>query len=181
MTVYSSSNWIYAIENPKAAYMNYTPTLFDISNVFGSDVMVNWVATNVLAIWYVKPDTNPQIYDQAIQWAKMWSRMNKNYTIGELTLFFARCQAGKYFLGNRLDITRIGNVFEEKFKAERASELNRYISERTNAERERREMEDMANSVTYEEYKQMHPEFDPNGALAKLFGGDTSDIVHSHQ
>ena len=127
MQVYSSANWVYAIENPKGAYMNYTPTLFDISNVFGADTMVNWVATNVMAIWYVKPDNNPQIYDQAKAWAKMWSRMNKNYTIGELTLFFARCQAGKYFLGNRLDITRIGNVFEEKFKAERASELKQYI------------------------------------------------------
>ena len=100
MQVYSSANWVYAIENPKGAYMNYTPTLFDISNVFGADTMVNWVATNVMAIWYVKPDNNPQIYDQAKAWAKMWSRMNKNYTIGELTLFFARCQAGKYFLGN---------------------------------------------------------------------------------
>ena len=117
MQVYSSANWVYAIENPKGAYMNYTPTLFDISNVFGADIMVNWVATNVMAIWYVKPDNNPQIYDQAKAWAKMWSRMNKNYTIGELTLFFARCQAGKYFLGNRLDITRIGNVFEENLES----------------------------------------------------------------
>ena len=181
MAVYSSANWKYAIENPKGAYMNYTPTLFDIANLFGKEVMEQWVTTNVMAIWYVKPDTNPQVYDQAKAWAKMWARMNKNFTIGELTLFFARCQAGKYFLGNRLDITRIGNVFEEKFKAERASELNRYISEKTNAEREQRERDDLANSVTYEEYKQMHPNFDPNGALAKLFGGDTSDITHSHQ
>lgn len=181
MAVYSSANWKYAIENPKGAYMNYTPTLFDIANLFGKEVMEQWVTTNVMAIWYVKPDTNPQVYDQAKTWARMWARMNKNFTIGELTLFFARCQAGKYFFGNRLDITRIGYVFEEKFKAERASELNRYISEKTNAEREQREREDLANSVTYEEYKQMHPNFDPNGALAKLFGGDTSDITHSHQ
>ena len=69
MQVYSSANWVYAIENPKGAYMNYTPTLFDISNVFGADTMVNWVATNVMAIWYVKPDNNPQIYDQAKAWA----------------------------------------------------------------------------------------------------------------
>ena len=76
-----------------------------------------------------------------------------------------------------MDITRIGNVFEEKFKSERASELNRYISERTNAEREQREREDLANSVTYEEYKQMHPEFDSSGALAKLLNGDSSPIL----
>lgn len=181
MQVYSSSNWVYAIENPKGAYMNYTPTLFDISRIFGADVMVNWVATNVMAIWYVKPDNNPQIYDQAKAWARMWSRMNKNYTIGELTLFFARCQAGKYFLGNRLDLTRIGNVFEEKFKAERAVELNKYIFERTNAEREKREKEDIANSVTYEEYKALHPDFDQSGALARLLGGDTSEISHINQ
>lgn len=181
MTVYSSANWIYAIDNPRGAYMNYTPTLFDIANLFGKEVAEQWVATNVLAIWYVKPDNNPQIYDQAKAWARMWARMNKNYTIGELTLFFARCQAGKYFLGNRLDLTRIGNVFEEKFKSERASELNRYISERTNAEREQREKEDLANSVTYEEYKQMHSDFDQGGAIARLLGGDTSKVTHINQ
>ena len=172
MEIYSSKNWIYALDNPKGAYMNFTPTLLDISKMFGDKVMIEWVTRNVMAIWYVKPDTNPMIYQQTIAWANMWSRMNKHFTIGELTLFFARCQAGKYYLGNHLDLTRIGGVFEEKFKPERMVELNRYIAEKNNAERKRQEEEDALEVITYEQYKTLNPNFDPNGALARLLGGD---------
>ena len=172
MEIYSSKNWIYALDNPKGAYMNFTPTLLDISKMFGDKVMIEWVTRNVMAIWYVKPDTNPMIYQQTIAWANMWSRMNKHFTIGELTLFFARCQAGKYYLGNHLDLTRIGGVFEEKFKPERMVELNKYIAEKNNAERKRQEEEDALEVITYEQYKALNPHFDPNGALARLLGGD---------
>ena len=170
-TVYSEINWQYALENPEAAFLNYSPTIYDVMLIFDRNNIFDWVATNVLSIWMLKPDNDPFIYQQAKSWARLWTPMNKSYTVGELTLFFARCKAGKYNLGYKLDLTRLGNIFSEQFLKERHVEIETYRNNYEEAERERLRKEDEKLAISYEEYKKAHPNFDLSGKIKLLIEG----------
>ena len=134
--------------------MSYTPTLFDISSVYGEDIAVDWVTKSVCAIWFLKPDTNPLIYQQARRWAASFVAANSHYKIGEMMLFFARCNAGRYNLGYNLDVTRIGLAFEDVFKRERHEELARYENEEQEKKRDILK-EEMKKGVSWDEYVRM--------------------------
>lgn len=151
--------------------MNYSPTVRDLMEYFDRKDIVDWVVSNILCIWMLKPDSNPIIYQQALSWARLWLPMNKLYTVGELTLFFARCKAGRYDLGYKLDLTRLGNIFKKDFLAERSQEIEAYRSRFEAAERERQRQEDKEQAVSYDEYKKMNPDFDLSGKVKLLVKG----------
>lgn len=154
--------------------MNYSPTVRDVMAIFSRADIYEWVASNVLSIWMLKPDSDPFVYQQARQWSQLWTPMNKAYTVGELTLFFARCKAGRYDLGYKFDLTRLGYIFKEQFLQERSSEIDAYRSSYEEAERERRRLEDLREAVGYDEYKRLHPDFDLSGRIKLLVEGKTA-------
>lgn len=170
-TIYSERNWQYALENPEGAFMNYSPTVRDLMEYFERKDIIDWVVSNILCIWMLKPDSDHTIYQQALSWARLWLPMNKMYTVGELTLFFARCKAGRYDLGYKLDLTRLGNIFKKEFLAERGQEIESYRSRYEAAERERQRQEDKEQAISYDEYKKMNPDFDLAGKVKLLIKG----------
>lgn len=151
--------------------MNYSPTVRDVLECFDRRDVYSWVADNVLSIWMLKPDADPIVYQQAISWSQLWTPMNKLYTVGELTLFFARCKAGRYNLGYKFDLTRLGYVFKEQFLKERNMEIEAFRSSYEQAERERQRQEDLRNAMTYDEYKKLNPDFDLSGKVKLLIEG----------
>lgn len=143
------SNTIQALTKPIQAWTEEYPTLNQATAMFGAPTVRMFIGTQLGAYLNLNTTANARLTEEQLQtMCREILSVMRNYTVSEVTLFFAQLRTGMWRM--------YGNTSREicdKFRHEFMDYRNACIDEAKSLKRQQRNEERQPRCVTYEEYK----------------------------
>lgn len=114
------------MENVNKSYSDKSPTIGDLSELYGYDAAILWLKTQILSLDFVSSTKQDADDNAVIEFCKLFVRRYKYIRLTEFILFIGRFKVGQYgrFYGY-FDALTIGDAFRNKFLRERSYEDER--------------------------------------------------------